>query len=68
MFEEPKDHLCTDYESMDIGLKKEGKAVERQYSEHILPIVEGKCMPESKVVLENGEWKQLWWYPEPGEE
>jgi hypothetical protein len=36
-----------------------------EYSEHILPVVEGKCLPQCKLVLEDGKWKKVWWYPEP---
>ena len=36
-----------------------------EYSEHILPVVEGKCLPQCKWVLEDGKWKKVWWYPEP---
>ena len=38
-----------------------------EYSEHILPVVQGKCLPQCKWVLEDGKWKKVWWYPEPEE-
>lgn len=38
-----------------------------EYSDHILPVVEGKSLPQCKWVLEDGKWKKVWWYPEPEE-
>lgn len=39
--------------------------MKREYSYTMLPIVEGKPIPRSAVILDNGEWKTRWWYPEP---
>ena len=39
--------------------------MEKEYSDHALPIVEGKCPPIHEMVIENGEWKHRWYYPEP---
>ena len=30
-----------------------------------LPMVEGRCIPESRMRLEGGHWVHEWMYPEP---